>query len=217
MIPLALAWSLMAWGVASERPFADIQVEIRAALRREAAAKTFAEQADAVVELCELHREIVGHAKFVESPTLKEYRNQLAIRLLSVQNDWQRRLRRERLQNRAESPQAGGGAEHDARSIDEQAATLASQMALAGYLQGGPVQLASAANSATSRGGRMIDDGQALVDLIQRTIKPDHWDVNGGPGTVFYFAPLRCLVVRASSEVHHGVGGLVGGVRAAGP
>jgi hypothetical protein len=41
-----------------------------------------------------------------------------------------------------------------------------------------------------------------LVDLIQRTVAPSSWDVNGGPGTIYYFRPSRALVVRQTDEVH---------------
>jgi hypothetical protein len=58
-----------------------------------------------------------------------------------------------------------------------------------------------------------IDYGPELVELIQRTISPDTWDVNGGNGTVFYYAPLRVLVVRAPAAVHGQVGGVLGQAR----
>jgi hypothetical protein len=51
--------------------------------------------------------------------------------------------------------------------------------------------------------------------LIERTINPDFWDVNGGPGTIMYYPNLQCLVIRATGEVHEKIGGVVGGVRRA--
>jgi hypothetical protein len=57
------------------------------------------------------------------------------------------------------------------------------------------------------------DNGPALVALIQRTISPGTWDVNGGEGTVQYYRPLRVLVIRAPSAVHDNVGGVLGGLR----
>jgi hypothetical protein len=60
------------------------------------------------------------------------------------------------------------------------------------------------------------DFGPDLVALIERTINPSFWDVAGGPGTVIYYRPLHCIVVRATSEVHGQIGGLVGDLRAAG-
>ena len=68
-----------------------------------------------------------------------------------------------------------------------------------------------------SRGGGIVADtaanGQALIDLIERTINPDFWDVNGGPGTIIYYAPLQCLVVLATGEVHEQIGGVLDAVR----
>jgi len=40
------------------------------------------------------------------------------------------------------------------------------------------------------------------MDLIQRTIAPSTWDINGGPGTIYYWSPGRALVIRQTSEVH---------------
>ena len=57
------------------------------------------------------------------------------------------------------------------------------------------------------------DNGQALVDLIQRTIAPTSWDVNGGPGAIVYFRPSRALVVRQRSEVHEQLQGVVRALR----
>ena len=56
-------------------------------------------------------------------------------------------------------------------------------------------------------------NGQALVELIQDTIAPDSWDIRGGPGSIVYFNPLRCLVVRQTGEGHDALGDLLGGVR----
>ena len=39
--------------------------------------------------------------------------------------------------------------------------------------------------------------------------------MNGGPGTVVYFAPRQVLVVRATSELHFSLGTLLGDMRAA--
>jgi hypothetical protein len=62
------------------------------------------------------------------------------------------------------------------------------------------------------RGGRGVRDdyGPLLVALIERTIAPEFWDVNGGPGTIVYYRPLRVLVVHATIDVHHRIGGVIG-------
>ncbi|MEX0714917.1 MAG: hypothetical protein WD278_21510 [Pirellulales bacterium] len=57
------------------------------------------------------------------------------------------------------------------------------------------------------------DLGLELVELIQRTVAPQTWDVNGGQGTIRYWAPLHVLVVRQTGEVHGQIGGVVRGLR----
>jgi hypothetical protein len=82
---------------------------------------------------------------------------------------------------------------------------------------GGAASASAASHDASphaAAGGRpQRDTGWQLVELIQNTVSPDHWDVNGGPGSIFYYAPLRVLVVRASGSGHEGVGDALGGLR----
>ena len=44
-----------------------------------------------------------------------------------------------------------------------------------------------------------------LIDLIEQTVEPDTWLINGGRGTIVAFGKL--LVVRNSIEVHEKIGG----------
>jgi hypothetical protein len=60
------------------------------------------------------------------------------------------------------------------------------------------------------------DNSRQLIELIQATIAPGFWNVNGGPGAIYYFSPVHALVVRATSDVHHQVKSGIGGIRAAG-
>jgi hypothetical protein len=64
-----------------------------------------------------------------------------------------------------------------------------------------------------SNGGAPQDDGQALVELIQATIAPQSWDVNGGPGSIVYWPAWHVLVVRQTDDVHEQIGGVVHGMR----
>jgi hypothetical protein len=57
--------------------------------------------------------------------------------------------------------------------------------------------------------GQNADYGLQLVDLIERTIAPSTWEVNGGLGTIYYFRPLRALVVRQTDEVHGQIGDMI--------
>lgn len=62
-------------------------------------------------------------------------------------------------------------------------------------------------------GAAVQDEGQSLVDLIQATIAPETWDVNGGSGVIRYWPAWHALVVRQTDEVHEQIGGIVHGVR----
>ena len=46
------------------------------------------------------------------------------------------------------------------------------------------------------------DAGQQLVDLIQSTISPKSWDVNGGNASIYYWQPQHAIVVRATGDIH---------------
>ena len=46
------------------------------------------------------------------------------------------------------------------------------------------------------------DSGQQLVDLIQTTISPKSWDVNGGNCTIYYWQQQHAIVIRATGDVH---------------
>lgn len=72
----------------------------------------------------------------------------------------------------------------------------------AGVGQGGPAQ---------------ADAGNDLADLIQKTIAPSTWNVNGGPGAIYYWSPGRSLVISASQDVHDQLGNLLDQLRRAGP
>jgi len=56
-------------------------------------------------------------------------------------------------------------------------------------------------------------NGRRLIGLIQTTIAPDTWDVNGGRSTARYFDLYQVLVIRAPQSVHGEVDDLLGGAR----
>jgi len=58
-------------------------------------------------------------------------------------------------------------------------------------------------------GGGAGDYGPALVELIQTTISPKMWDINGGPGHVHYWQQQRALIVAAPQDVHDQIGGVL--------
>jgi hypothetical protein len=60
----------------------------------------------------------------------------------------------------------------------------------------------------------LVEDAARLIDLIQRTIEPASWQVNGGTGTIAFEPITLSLVIKQTAEFH-GVlgGGLMSGLR----
>lgn len=193
------------------RPFHAIQSEISDLLKREAqVGKDVAKRTEVVRRMCELHGEIVADERYAQSETLQEYRVRLWSRLRRVQTDLKQQLAKSAAKS-GEKPVVP----NQEQPLDPEAVlaaeSLAATLDLLDQSQGGPGYL-------IAFGGRAgpADHGAELVDLIERTINPAFWDTNGGPGSIYYYAPLRCLVVRATSEMHGRVGGVLDGLRAAG-
>jgi hypothetical protein len=189
------------------RPFHEIQNELSDLFKREALTKDAAERGELIRRMCALHRELLRDPRHEYAETMKGYRAQVWARLKRIQTDLKNQMARVARERKVKEPLLGTDPELLAASD-----SLAASLNLLDSSLGGPSAL-------LAYGGRAgpADYGPDLVDLIERTINPDFWDTNGGPGTIVYFAPLRCLVITATGEMHQNVGGLVGGLRAAGP
>ena len=48
----------------------------------------------------------------------------------------------------------------------------------------------------------IADAGEDLVQLIQTVVAPKSWEVNGGPGSIYYWRYQRAIVAHTTSEVH---------------
>jgi hypothetical protein len=194
---------------AAPRRYHEINDDIRAALRAEVQAETQEERAAAIKKMCELHDELAHDPRLELSGTLKSYKAKLWSRMTRVKKDLERQL--------PDPPAASGPAfgGRDVAAMAEVTSSMADQIGYLNSTMGGPSYVFAQSGGAMG-GGMVRDHSQELIDLIQRTIKPDHWDVAGGPGSIFYFRPLMALVVRATSEVHGDVGGLMDALRRAG-
>lgn len=201
---------------ATETPpaFHEYQASISDALKQESQAKDHAARTAAIRGMCDLHEQLVSDARYSTSDTLKQYRSRLWSRLTKIKTD----LKRELTRDKGNVAAFGDVALEDAATLERADAasvaaadSLATSLSLLDQTQGGPGQL-------LAFGGRAVEEsnGRALVELIERTINPAFWETVGGPGSIVYYAPLQCLVVRATSEVHGQIGGLVGDVRDAG-
>jgi hypothetical protein len=188
-------------GDAPHRSISAIQIDLRAALGAEASSRRSGPNAPEVIRLIELYREMAAHPKRDSSLVLKQLGLRLRSRLVKVNDYIDRKVSRANRDEKKGAPRALKVPESN---------VLAQQMPApggAGPVPGGPPAGAGAAGNA--------DYGPDLVDLIQRTISPGTWDINGGNGAIVYFSPLRVLVVSAPGTVHDQIDDVLGQLRAA--
>ena len=191
-----------------EKLHAEFDREIGAALKRESRANHPRERTAAIRELCRIHQELVADPRYSTTDWLKGFRAKVWGRLMQTKAELKRQLARQN------GPPGRGEVRETPEEIAREQAqstaadSLATTLGLLDSSLGSPGLLAARGGGAETEA-----NGRELVELIQHTINPDSWDVNGGPGTIFYYAPLQCLVVRASTEVHENLGGVVGALR----
>ena len=59
-------------------------------------------------------------------------------------------------------------------------------------------------------------EGEELVELIQKTVCIDTWEINGGNGTIYYYGPMKAMVVNQTAEVHEEIAQVLEQLRRAG-
>jgi hypothetical protein len=185
------------------RSLSAIQADVHTALRAEALSRRHGPNAPEVIRLIDLYREMAAHPKRDKSTLLMQLGLQLRSRLKNV---------REQIQRRNSLPERPATKETLPALVVPETRVLAQQVGVPGG-----AALAPGAQPAAIQPGaaRTIDYGPDLVELIQQTISPATWDINGGNGSIVYFAPLRVIVVSAPGTVHNQIGGALGQLRAA--
>ena len=175
---------------AGGRAYHEIEKDIAAALRLESAAALPVQREASVLQLTELYREIMTDKRLLSSPTLNNYRIKIRARLLKILKSMQYAARHK-----------------TANKYSNQSSsllhTLQRHMQRSSSAMGGANSMLQG-NAAPG----VRDYGPALVNLIKTTISPKFWDINGGPGVIVYYPPLRLLVIRATSDIHYQIGGL---------
>jgi hypothetical protein len=175
-------------------------------LTRESAAKTPEERAAAVRDLSTLYLALARDTDMAREPKLK-LKAKMYSRLISIKQDLEHDLERRKESGKYPVIVAPPcAAVHDNATTDKTEPSSANA----------PSTSATSTAAAEPQGGGAVRDyGETLVELIQHTISPEHWDVVGGPGSIVYWPNLQVLVVRASGDAHGRVGGLFDGLRAA--
>lgn len=184
------------------REISAIRKEVSELLRTESAATDDATRGQKVRRMADVYLEVVGDERFVTNPLLQQTKSKLHTRLIKIRDDLKRRRN---IDQRIVEKRRSDGDQQQQREV---AASLATHLQLASQTLGGPAAVFEGAT-----GGASIDYADDLIDLITETISPTHWNVNGGEGSIMFYRPALALVVRASSEVQSGVGGLLGGLR----
>ncbi len=199
------------------RKFYDIAQDVRHVIRDEARAESKSEKAAAIHAMSKLYLEIKRDPRLGVSDSLKSYKAKLWSRMTSIKKKLVREfdLPSRPAPRRAQAPRPKSSVDDLANEIS---GSLADQLSVVGGSMGGPAQVytsgaGDSAGSSPRGGAAKFDYGPSLVDLIERTIQPEFWDTNGGPGSIFYYKPLHALVVSATSEIHHALGGTLGGLR----
>lgn len=172
---------------------AALREAVRSAMRRSHAVSEDIEP-ELVRELVAVHGQLEGDQQ-LSSHDRRRLSRAVGDRLIKIGRSIERRQQREEA---VKDRERAGSAEHSASEslTDNAVAATGSETGV----QGGG-------------GGQAGDEARALIELIQNTVSPASWDVNGGQGTIMYYAPLRVLVVRQTGEVHRRIGGVIGGLR----
>lgn len=153
--------------------------ESRSLLRAESKASSLSEQIVLTIRMVDMSYRFASDPRYGQSPTLQEARGLLHSRLRAIKKRTLTAQRRNK--------------KKPAKIKVERKVLAQLNRALNG----------PAANG--NNGGLPPDHGPMLVELIQRTISPSSWDLNGGASSIRYWRPGMALVVRAPGGVHEKV------------
>jgi hypothetical protein len=201
-------------GSLPQRALSAIRIDVHAALRAEALTRKRGQNTAEVVRLIDLYREMAAHPKRDTSVSLTELGLSVRSRLKKASEEIERQTARSAQAAKKNEVQR---ARAIPASVMPQTRVLAQQIGVPAGAANAPGAQQAAAQPAAAQAAAAttIDYGPELVELIQATISPATWDINGGNGSVVYFAPLRVLVVSAPGTVHNQIGGVLGQLRAA--
>ena len=195
------SWVAMApIAAAGETSLTELRHETRELLKQEAALDEKSSQHDlAVTSLCDLYVILRSDPRYATSNMLRGDAAKVRRRLIRIATRREHRLGREGIAKPSRLPLFVD------QAIEE---SMTARRETAGA-PGGQKELESNGFAGAPLGGSPWQ----LVELIQRVIDPDLWDVQGGAGTVAYFAMRRVLVVRATTDTHEKIRELLTALR----
>jgi hypothetical protein len=181
------------------RSLSAIQVDVHAALRAEAVTRRRGQNVPEVIQLIKRYREMAAHPQRDKSAILAKLGLRLRSRLENVRDHIERKY--------AQTDRGVKRKKIPSTLVLPVSNVLAQQVA---------VQAGGAFGQAAQPGAdASIDYGPELVEIIQQTISPATWNINGGNGAIVYFVPRRAIVVSAPADVHAQVDDLLEQLRAA--
>lgn len=186
------------------RSISAIQSDIHVALREEASTRRSGDNTPQVLRLIELYREMAAHPQHEASFALRELGQQVRARLITIKGHV----------NRHSDP-ATGRARKKAEILPSLAGPELNVLAQQLPAPAQPANQPAAPPAGTAATPRPNDYGPELVALIEATISPDTWNINGGPSAIVYYAPLHAIIISAPDDVHSRVGGVLGQMRTA--
>jgi len=197
-------------GDVPQRTAQQLRDAVHAALRRQATAKG-AEREAAVRELATVYQELTASTRLVPRER-RQLRAMVRSRLMRTGKALERELARneETANAQRHDPPADRAilAQIQANPAGQPNAAPRPQNRAPAFGPG--TQVAGAGRRLAGTTNR---NAQELIDLIQAVIAPSSWDVNGGLGTIMYFARKQVLVIRARGDIHDQVGETIEGLR----
>ncbi len=184
VLPQAVEKTIEKGPVVPLRTGIELRDAARAALRRWARPRDEDAQA-AAREFLVLFRELQADARLARV-TREPLRRQVRGRLIALSRQIRILSAHRKRREKNEVPESVANAA-------ERNGPLAQQGGMGGPMMGG---------AAFGRPGPNDDYGDELVELIQTTIAPASWDVNGGHGSIYYWRGGRAIVVRQTGENH---------------
>lgn len=197
--------------------YQDMLYDIKAFTARVRGADDDQKRIDALIDLSQLYLQIISDKRFSNSETLQGYRRRIASRLRGENKKLTRNIDKgstapdERMMVNAVSRSM---VDRQSNLLAHAAGGMGPALYYSSGLNGVSGHFYSQSNRSPNSmndlkgaqpgraGGQLEDNGRELVNLIETILHPDFWQINGGVGTVYYYQPLRILVVRATTTVH---------------
>jgi hypothetical protein len=191
------------------RSLTAIQTDIRAALTAEAKSRRKGDNAPDVLRLVDLYLEMATHPQRDKSAMLNELGQQVRARLETIRDRLNRQIADAKRADKSRNAPATAAPPKEDRVLAQQVPAPNAGNARQGVGQGLVV------NGIQRATGLPADMGPDLVELIEATISPATWNINGGPGAIVYYTPLHVLVVAAPQNVHEEIAGVIRQLNAA--